>query len=139
MLHVYARFVRIRAVFFSRVWISLFLKNLTCSQSPMIFFRNFHAALTVQIAWILNSRNVNCLRKLMKVRALETDNITFNKWKQVNCRAQKVSVSIDMKEVSPRFNTHVKTLKHHIHVKRIQHATFYNLKSNLKERREILI
>ena len=74
-----------------------------------------------------------------KQTALETDNITFNKWKQVNCRAQKVSVSIDIKEVSPRFNTHVKTLKHHIHVKRIQHATFYNLKSNLKERKEILI
>ena len=47
---------------------------------------------------------------------------------------------IDVKDVSSRFSTHVKTLnKCHIHVQRIQHTVFNNLKSNLKERKEILI
>ena len=71
--------------------------------------------------------------------ACETEKITFSEWKQVDRRAQKVSVSIDVKDVSSRFNTHVKALKRHIHVKRIQHTAFSNLKSNLKERKEILI
>lgn len=53
---------------------------------------------------------------------------------------KNVSVMIDVKDVSFRFNTHVKTLnKCHIHVQRFQHTVFNNLKSNLKERKEILI
>ena len=59
--------------------------------------------------------------------AFETENITFNEWKQVDHRAQKVSISIDVKDVSSRFNTYVKTLKRHIHVKRIQLTAFNNL------------
>ena len=58
--------------------------------------------------------------------AFETENITFNEWKQVDHRAQKVSVSIDVKDVSSHFNTYVKTLKRHIHVKRIQLTAFNN-------------
>ena len=42
-------------------------------------------------------------------------------------------------DVSSCFIIHVKTLKLHIYVNRIQHAAFNILKSNLKERKEILI
>ena len=77
--------------------------------------------------------------KIAESGAFETDNITFNEWKQVDRRAQKVSVSVDVQDVSSRFNTHVKTVKRYIYVKRIQHTAFNNLKSNLKERKEILI
>ena len=77
--------------------------------------------------------------KIAESGAFETDNITFNEWKQVDLRAQTVSVSIDVKDVSSHFNAHVKTLKCHIHVKRIQKTAFNTLKSNLKERKEILV
>lgn len=62
-----------------------------------------------------------------------------NKWKQVDRRAQNVPISIDVKDASSRFITHVETAKRHIHVKRIQHTAFNNLKSNPKERKKILI
>ena len=45
----------------------------------------------------------------------------------------KVSVSIDVRDVSCNFNTHVKTLKRHIHLKCIQHTAFNKLKWNLKK------
>ena len=45
----------------------------------------------------------------------------------------KVSVSIDVRDVSCNFNTLVKTLKRHIHLKCIQHTAFNKLKWNLKK------
>ena len=65
--------------------------------------------------------------KIAESGAFETD-VTFNEWKQMDRRAQKVSISIDVKDISSRFNTHVKTLKRCIYVKRIQHKAFNNLK-----------
>ena len=89
----------------------------------------------------MNSKCKECElpEKIAESGAFETDNITFNEWKQVDLRAQTVSVSIDVKDVSSHFNAHVKTLKCHIHVKRIQKTAFNTLKSNLKERKEILV
>ena len=83
---------------------------------------------------------MNCLRKLLKVDPLkQTISLNISKWKQVDRRVQKESVSNDVKDVSSHFNTHVKTLKCYIHVKHIQHTAFNDLNSNLKERKEILI
>ena len=46
---------------------------------------------------------------LEKLEALKrTISLNINEWKQMNCRAQKVSVSINVKDVSSRFNTYVK-------------------------------
>ena len=50
-----------------------------------------------------------------------------------------MSVSVDVQEVSARFNGHVRALKRHIHAKRIQHTAFNNVKANLQEKKEILI
>ena len=50
-----------------------------------------------------------------------------------------MSVSVDVQEVSARFNGHVRSLKRHIHAKRIQHTAFNNVKANLQEKKEILI
>ena len=47
--------------------------------------------------------------KIAESGAFETDNITFNEWKQVDLRAQTVSVSIDVKDVLP---TSMHMLKH---------------------------
>ena len=40
---------------------------------------------------------------------------------------------------SARFNTHVRTLKRHIRLKRIQRPAFSNVKTNLQEKKEIPI
>ena len=77
--------------------------------------------------------------KLPKSGGFETADINIEEWKLVDRRAQKVSVSINVQEVSSRFNTHVQILKGHIHVKRIQHTAFNNVKANPKEKKEILI
>ena len=89
----------------------------------------------------MNSKCKECKlpENIAKSGAFETENITFNEWKQVDRKGQKVSVSIDVKDISSCFNTYVKTLKRHIHVKLIQLTAFNNLKSNLKERKKILI
>ena len=54
-------------------------------------------------------------------------------------RVQKLSTSIDVEEISSCLNAYVKTLKRHIHVKRIQNNSFNNLKLNLKPNEDILI
>lgn len=58
----------------------------------------------------MNSKCKECElpEKIAENGAFETDNITFNEWKQVDRRALKVSVSIHLQDVSSRFNTHVK-------------------------------
>ena len=53
-------------------------------------------------------------------------------------RVQKAPVSIDVKEIMSRFNDDIKTLKRHIHLKRIQNAAFNSLRANLKSN-EVLI
>ena len=89
----------------------------------------------------INSKCKECElpEKIAESGPFETENITFHEWKQVDRRAQNVPISIDVKDVSSRFITHVETAKRHIHVKRIQHTAFNNLKSNPKERKKILI
>ena len=135
MVHVYARFVRMQSCRMQDVNQSLPKERYLLS-NPIILLRNFHAALTVQIVWILNARNVNCLRKLLKVVPLkQTISLSMNGNKWIVVR-KKVSILIDD---SSCFIIHVKTLKLHIYVNRIQHAAFNILKLNLKEREEILI
>ena len=56
----------------------------------------------------------------------------FHEWKKVDERVQKVAVTIDKKEIMSQFNDHIKTLKRHIYVKRIQNTKFISLKVNLK-------
>jgi len=59
--------------------------------------------------------------------------ISFDEWKKVDNRIQKVSVSISSsEEIMSLFNDHVKVLKKHIHVKRIQNAKFNSLKKDLQ-------
>ena len=77
--------------------------------------------------YLCNSNRTDCMNskckecelpgKIAYSGAFETD----NEYKQVGCRVQKGSISIDVKDVS-HFNTHVKALKRHIHEKRIQHT-----------------
>ena len=89
----------------------------------------------------MNSKCNNCKlpEKIAESGAFETDNIKFDEWRQVDWRVRKFSVSIDVQEVSAFFNSHVRTLKRHIYVKRIQHAAFNNVKANLLEKKAILI
>ena len=63
-----------------------------------------------------NSECNNCKlpEKIAESEAFETDDIKFDEWRQVDLRVQKVSVSIDVQEVSARFNAHVQALKRHI-------------------------
>ena len=70
--------------------------------------------------------------KIPESGGFETDDINIEDWKLVDRRAQKVFVSINVQEVSSRFNTHVQILKCHIHEKRIQHTAFNNVKANLQ-------
>ena len=49
--------------------------------------------------------------KIPESGGFETDDINIEEWKLVDRRAQKVSVSINVQEVSPRFNTHLQILK----------------------------
>ena len=56
---------------------------------------------------------------------------SFNEWKKTDDRVQKAPVSIGVKGIMSHFNDHIKTLKRHIHVKRIQNAAFNSLKANL--------
>ena len=78
-------------------------------------------------------------KKTVESGVHEADDTKFDEWRQVDRRLQQVSVSIDLQEVSARFNAHVRTLTRPIHVKRIQHTTFNNVKTNLWEKKEILI
>ena len=61
---------------------------------------------------INNNKCKECelLEKIAESGAFETDNITFNEWKQVNCRAHKVSISTDVNDVCFHTNMHNKTL-----------------------------
>ena len=76
--------------------------------------------------------NCNLPEKIAESGEFETDAIKFDEWIQVDCRVQKVSVSIDVQEVPARFNAQVWTLKRHIQVKRIQHTAFNNVTANLQ-------
>ena len=77
--------------------------------------------------------------KIAASGAFDTNDIKFHEWRKVDRRVQKVSVSIDVQEVSTRFSAHARTLKRHIHVKRIQHTAFNNVKANLQEMKKTLI
>ena len=83
--------------------------------------------------------NCKLLEKIAESGAFKTDDIKFDEWGQVDCRVQEVSVFIDVQEISVHFNVQFRTLKRHIHVKRIQHTAFNNVKAKLLEKNEILI
>ena len=89
----------------------------------------------------MNSECNNCKlpEKIAESGAFETDDIKFDECRQGDRRVQKFSVSIDVQGVSARFNTHVRTLKRHIRLKRIQRPAFSNVKTNLQEKKEIPI
>jgi len=63
----------------------------------------------------------------------ETDTFIFTEWKKVDEKIQKAALSVATEEVITLLMSHIKTLKSHIHVKRIQHAKFHALKANLHE------
>ena len=65
--------------------------------------------------------NCKLLEKIAESGAFETNDIKFDEWRQVDRRVQKVSASIDVQEVSARFNAHVRTLKN---VKRKTYPTY---------------
>ena len=77
------------------------------------------------------------IAKVLSSGEFQADNIIFNEWAKVDSRVQKLSTSIDVEEIPSRLNSYVKTLKRHIHVKRIQNQSFNNLKSNLKPNEDI--
>ena len=116
-----------------RLWISLLLRNLICFQTLMILLKNFVATLTVQIVWILNVKNVDCLRNWrLWNEQYHWISINGNKWivgrKRYPYRLMLrmlLSDSIRMLNNDASYS-----LKH------IQHTAFDNLKSNLKEREE---
>ena len=64
------------------------------------------------------------------------DSMVYYEWKNVNGRVQKVAATIDVEEIIRRLNQIITALKHHIHIKHIQHANF--LKSN-PQGNEVLI
>ena len=89
----------------------------------------------------MNSECNNCKlsAKIAESQAFENDDIKFDEWRQVDRRVQKVSISIDVQEVSGRFNAHVRTLKRRTHITHIQRTAFNNVNANLEEKKEILI
>ena len=87
----------------------------------------------------LECNNCKLPEKITESGAFETDDIKFDEWRQVDRRVQNIFVFIDVQEVSARFHAHVRALNRNIHVKRIQHTAFNNVKENLQEKKEILI
>ena len=92
----------------------------------------------------MNSKRNMCetpeeIAEVLPSREFEADNIIFNEWAKVDGRVQKLSTSTDVEEISSRLNAYIKTLKRHIHVKRIQNYSFNSLKSNVKPKKDILI
>ena len=83
----------------------------------------------------MNSECSNCKlpEKIAENRAFKNDDMKLGERRQVDCRVQKVSVSIDVQEVSALFNAHVQTLKRHIHIKHIQQTAFNNVGANFQE------
>ena len=83
----------------------------------------------------MNSECSNCKlpEKIAESRTFKNDDMKFGERRQVDCRVQKVSVSIDVQEVSALFNAHVRTLKRHIHIKHIQQTAFNNVRANFQE------
>ena len=63
----------------------------------------------------------------------QTDTFLFTEWKKVDEKIQKAASSVETEEVITLLMSHIKTLKSHIHVKRIQHAKFHALKANLHD------
>ena len=58
--------------------------------------------------------------------------IQFYQWKRVDKKVQKVESVLPPDEFLSLFNEEVKVLKKHIYIKRQQHATYNQLKENLK-------
>ena len=82
----------------------------------------------------MNSECKNCKlpEKIAESGVFETDDIKFDQWRQIDRWVKNDSVSIDVQEVSTCFNAHVRSLKHHMHVKRIkriQHIEEFILKT----------
>ena len=69
----------------------------------------------------------------------EQNKIVFKEWKKVDERIQRITVILeDIDDIIDVFNHHLRTLKRHIYVKRIQNAKLNSLKANLKNN-EVLI
>ena len=105
----------------------------------MILLRNFHATLIVQTESILNARNVNCLRTLLKVEPLkQTISLLINGNKWIAGR-KRYPYRLMLRMFLP---SSICMLKHGsvTFIRNVFNIwPFNNLKSNLKERKEILI
>ena len=66
------------------------------------------------------------------------DSVVTYECKNVNRKVQKVAATIDVEEIVRRLNQIITALKHHIHIKHIQHTKFNSLKPNLQGN-EVLI
>jgi len=73
------------------------------------------------------------LEEILGEGDFQTDTFLFTEWKKVDEKIQKAASSVETEEVITLLMSHIKTLKSHIHVKRIQHAKFHALKANLHE------
>ena len=58
--------------------------------------------------------------------------IQFYQWKRMDKKVQKVESVLPPDELLSLFNEEVKVMKKHIYIKRQQHATYNQLKENLK-------
>ena len=127
------------AVFFMQGLNKILPKELNLPSNPHNIVEKFPCDSNKQDCMNSECNNCKLPEKIAESEALETDDVIFDEWRQVDRRVQKVSISIDVQEISTRFNAHVGVLKRHIHVKRIQHTTFNNVKANLQEKKEVLI
>ena len=127
------------AVFFMQGLNRSLPKELNLPSNPHDIVEKFSCDSSNQDCTNSKCNNSKLPEKIAESGAFETDDIKFDEWRQADRRVQKVSVSIDVQEVSTRFNLHVRTLKRHILVKRIQHTAFNNVKANLQEKKKILI
>ena len=127
------------AVFFMQGLNKILPKELNLPSNPHDIVEKFSCDSNKQDCMNSECNNCKLPEKIAESGALETDDIIFDEWRQVDPKVQKVSISIDVQEVSTRFNAHVRTLKRHIHVKRIQHTMSNSVKANLQEKKGILI
>ena len=123
-----------------------------CASENAVYFMKSLNPHNIVETFSCNSGNDDCINskcnvcetpeeiaEVLSSGGFKAGNIIFNEWAKVDGKVQKLSTSIDVEEISSRLNAYVKTLKRHIHVKRIQNHSFNNLKSNLKPNKDILI
>ena len=82
--------------------------------------------------------NQDQFEEILSEGEFDADTFIYTEWKKVDEKIQKAASSVNTEEIIILLGSHVKTLKEHIRVKRIQYAKFHALKANLHDD-EILI